>query len=103
MRSAMALIVICLTLGFATEQKQAAEIGQTVTVHNSDEFRQAVRSAKPASHILPAPGQYGGNFYFTGVRGTREQPIVTGAADPARPPVFKGGETGLQFSAPSFL
>jgi hypothetical protein len=92
-----------MMVGFTPGLMQAVQTGQNVTVHGSDEFRQAVRGAKPGAHILLATGQYSGNFYFTGVRGTKEHPIIIGAADPAHPPVFKGGETGLQFSEPSFL
>lgn len=80
-----------------------AAAGQAVTVHNAQEFRQAVGQAKAGARILLAPGQYGGDFYFANVHGAPGKPIVIAGVDPAHPPVFGGASTGLHFSAASDL
>ena len=105
---------MCLTIGIAglcfacavftlPARSQGGKPGQAVTVHNPREFREAVGRAKPGSRILLAPGQYGGDFYFSNVNGAPGRPIVIAAADPGRPPVFSGAGTGLHFAAASYL
>lgn len=59
----------------------------------------ALRAARPGTVILIAPGQYDGGLFVRGLRGTPEQPIVIAAADPNRPPVFRGGNNGLHLAA----
>ncbi|HLJ54631.1 MAG TPA: right-handed parallel beta-helix repeat-containing protein [Chthonomonadaceae bacterium] len=67
-------------------------------VRTPDALRRAVRSAKPGAVIRVAPGRYGGGFYFERLHGGPE-PIRITAADPADPPVFNGGGTGLHLAA----
>jgi len=62
------------------------------------ELRDALAQAGPGARILVAAGTYEGGLYASGVRGAAGQPIVIAAADPARPPVFRGGESGIQLS-----
>ncbi|MHB1036397.1 MAG: right-handed parallel beta-helix repeat-containing protein [Pirellulales bacterium] len=81
----------------------AAAAQTTLSVTNSRELLAAVSSAKPGTRILLAPGNYEGGLYFNGPKGTAGKPIVLAAADPARPPVFRGGGDGLHFSEPEYL
>lgn len=77
--------------------------GQEVSVSNVAELRQAVASAKPGTHILIQPGDYAGGLHFANLHGTAARPIVIKAADPTKPPHFKGGGSALQFSDVSHL
>src|SRR6266511_2033913 len=76
----------------------AQAIAADVTVRDATEFRRVVAEATPGTRILIAPGDYTGGFHFSNLRGETNRPIVIAAADPARPPVIKGGGTGLHFS-----
>jgi hypothetical protein len=80
-----------------------ASFAQEVRVNDPVTFRDAVAAAKPGTRILLAPGEYGGGHSFQNVRGTREQPVLIAAADPARPPVFRGRGAGLHLSNPAHL
>jgi hypothetical protein len=68
------------------------------TVRTSQELRAAVAEAAPGARILLAPGDYDGGLHLAEVRGAAGRPIVVAGADPARPPVFKGGTNGMQLS-----
>ena len=81
----------------------ANAIGADITVRDATEFRRAVADAIPGTRILLAPGDYAGGFHFSNVRGATNRPVVIAAADPTRPPIIKGGGTGLQFSDPAFV
>ncbi|MGV3615221.1 MAG: right-handed parallel beta-helix repeat-containing protein [Fimbriimonas sp.] len=74
-----------------------------VRVHDLEGFRDAVARARPGTQILLAPGDYRGGVHLSEIRGAAGKPIVIGAADPARPPRFLGGGSGLQFSDVSHL
>src|SRR5262249_21725774 len=63
----------------------------------------AVAAARPGDRILLAPGTYGNDFYFPGVRGSAGEPIVVAAADPDDPPRFAGKKAPLHFSGASHL
>lgn len=76
-------------------------IAADVVVRDSGEFRRAVTEATPGTRILLAPGEYEGGFHFSNLRGETNRPVVIAAADPAKPPVIKGG--GIQFSDPTFV
>lgn len=79
----------------------SAATAQEVRVRTREELTASLRSAKAGDKILVAPGTYRGNLSLAKVRGTKEKPIVVGAADPAKPPVIEGG--GLHLSAPAYL
>lgn len=76
---------------------------QTTTVRDADGLRQAVRSAKPGATILLAPGEYGGGFYFEGVKGGPGKPVTIAAADPKEPPTFTGGSSAMHFTDAAHL
>jgi hypothetical protein len=62
-----------------------------------------VVAAKPGTRLRLAPGEYGGGFLFRDLRGMADQPIVIAAADPARPPVFRGAKEGLHLASAQFV
>ena len=93
---ASALLTILLPLAGALS---AAE----VRVHSAEEFRAAMAAAKPDTRVLLSPGNYGGGFHFSNVRGEPGRPIVIAAADPQQPPVFRDGNTGLHLSNPAHV
>jgi pectate lyase len=69
-----------------------------VVVSTTQEFRAALSAAGPGTTISVNSGVYAGGSYRNGIAGTAEAPVVIQAADPARPPVFAGGDNGLQLS-----
>ena len=71
-----------------------------VSVRNVAELQAALMSAKPGARIEIAPGEYAGGLFFTDLRGESGKPIVIAGADPANPPRFTGGASGLQLSNP---
>ena len=84
-RSRWLLVVACA----------ANAIAANVTVRDAAEFRRAATQAVPGTRILLVPGDYAGGFSFSNLGGETNQPIVIAAADSARPPVIKGGATGI--------
>jgi hypothetical protein len=64
---------------------------EAVTVDSVDQLRRAVAGAKPGTTVLIAPGTYEGGLSARGLRGEPGSPITIRAADPRRPPVFRGG------------
>lgn len=77
--------------------------GHRVAVSDEAALRRALSAPRPGTTILVAPGEYRGPFGAAGIHGTAEQPITLAAADPERPPVFRGGKECLHFSAVSHL
>jgi hypothetical protein len=75
----------------------------THRVSNTEQFNQAVGSAKPGDRILLNPGEYGNNYFFRDVYGTADHPITIAAALPNRPPRLVGKNTPLHFSGASYL
>jgi hypothetical protein len=69
-----------------------------VEVRATAELRAALAAAKPGTTLRVAPGEYEGGIAAVGLRGTREQPIAIRAADPAHPPIVRGGVVGLHLS-----
>lgn len=67
----------------------------TVRVRDAVGLGKALLSAKPGTRILVEPGEYPGGVGYVGLSGTEGKPIVLAGADPARPPVFVGGATGI--------
>ena len=96
------IIGICTHAGliFGISQKVMAT---EKSVRTAMEFRDAVATAQPGDRIILAPGNYSGGFHFNGPRGDTNSPVVIAAAEPANPPVFEGGSSGLQFSKAMFL
>jgi hypothetical protein len=77
--------------------------GQVVPVSNTAELREALASARPGTTIALAPGVYEGGLSVSDLKGEAGRPIVVGAADPASPPVIRGGGSGLHLSGPEHL
>ena len=72
--------------------------GATVAVDSVATLRRAVAHAKPGSTILIAPGTYDGGISLANVHGAAGKPILIAGKDPANPPRFTGGGTGLHLS-----
>lgn len=80
-------LMLAATIALCGEESKLT----TITVRTREELVQAVQAAKPGATIAIAPGTYRGGLYWTNLRGTKDQPIVLAALDPARPPVINGG------------
>jgi nitrous oxidase accessory protein NosD len=85
------LAVICATTAAA----------QTV-VSDDASLRRALRGAKPGDNLRIAPGTYSGSLYAE-IQGTKERRIVVEAADPANPPLIKGGGNGMQLARATYV
>lgn len=77
--------------------------GETERVSTAEAFRAALGRAKPGTTILVEPGEYRGYFGAADLHGTAEQPITIAAADPARPPLFRGAGGCIHLSSVSFI
>ncbi len=71
---------------------------EPVTVRTVDELLRAAGAARPGTTIRLAPGEYRGGIHLNGLKGAPSHPIVLAAADAKRPPVIRGGNSGLQLS-----
>jgi hypothetical protein len=75
---------------------------EPVRVDDDATLRAALRQAAPGTVIQVAPGNYASGLWLE-ASGTAEQPIVIEAADPARPPVFRGGSEGIHLAGCSWV
>ena len=81
----------------------AAGSGATVRVGDARALREALARAGPGTVVAVAPGEYRGYFSARGLHGAPDAPIVVQAADPGRPPVFRGASECLHLSNVSYL
>ncbi len=86
-----------VTLGLALTVPPAT--GGEIAVADDQGLRRALADAKPGTTILIAPGIYEGGLTARGLKGEPGSPITLRAADPRRPPVFRGGTFGVHLSA----
>jgi hypothetical protein len=77
--------------------------GEEIRVSTREELAQGLREARPGTTILIAAGEYRGGLSHAKLVGTKERPIIIAGADPANPPVIKGGGSGLHFSSPEHI
>ena len=77
-----------------------AEPERVVNVASVADLQRAAAAAKPGTRIRIAAGTYAGGVHLVGLTGAPGRPVVLEAADPAEPPVFEGGDSGLQLSDP---
>ncbi|MCC7139501.1 MAG: right-handed parallel beta-helix repeat-containing protein [Planctomycetes bacterium] len=73
------------------------------TVRTVAELRAAAAAARPGQRIRLAPGTYEGGIHLEGLRGAEGKPVVVEPEDPKRPPVVRGGGSGLQLSSASWV
>lgn len=97
--SAVTALPLAATLCLHALPANAAD----VTVKDVASLRAAAGAAKPGTRILLAPGEYPGGTLLSGVAGSAAMPVVIAAADPAKPPVFRGGAEGLHLSDVAYL
>ncbi|WP_337177564.1 right-handed parallel beta-helix repeat-containing protein [Paludisphaera sp.] len=66
-------------------------------------LRRALAEARPGTTIRVASGDYAGGVFARDLRGEPGRPIVIRAADPDRPPVFRGGNSAFHLSRVSHV
>jgi hypothetical protein len=71
----------------------AALRADEIIIRDAESLRSALRSLKPGTTLKISPGEYPGGHNVTGI-----ERLTIEALDPKQPPVFKGGNTGFQFS-----
>ncbi len=81
----------------------AAANAGSVEVSSSQGLQQAARDARPGQTILLAPGTYTGGCTLTNLHGTDREMIRIVAKDPARPPIFEGGDVAFQLADCSYV
>lgn len=98
--------MVLVTLALLVWSGSGAHLGgaqDTVRVTDTRGLSEALRRAKPGTTVLLAPGRYEGGLYVSDLRGTEKAPVVIRALDPADPPKFVGGSSGMQFSKVAYL
>lgn len=75
----------------------------TILVQNTQQLRSALRSAQPGDTIRLAPGEYEGGLYVEKLYGQSGKPIVIAAQDPEKPPIIRGGSSGIQISRATYV
>jgi hypothetical protein len=93
-------LTLALVLTLAAPRSSTAKVHDVAT---RDEFVAALAAAQPGDEIRIAPGTYHGGIHHAGLHGTEAAPIVIAAADPADPPRFEGGGSGLHLSSPEHV
>jgi len=75
-----------------------ASAGGVVDVTDDAGLQAALRRAAAGTRIRIAPGRYQPGVFASGLKGAPNRPIVIEGADPEKPPLFEGGQTGWQLS-----
>lgn len=101
-QSTLALLFAATSCGAADNPTENPPNTQ-IPPGDTDAFRAAVENASAGDVVEVPYGEYGGPYYFEGVRGAPGNPIVITAADPDNPPRFTGGNEGLHFIQPEYL
>ena len=101
--SALALLLLAGLLAIWQPAFARCDEGTEVTVDSREALQEALARATPGTTIRIAPGTYRGGLSFSGVRGTKDRPIVLAGLDSEKPPVFKGGGSGFHFREPQYL
>ena len=97
MRTTTSLLPVFLTI------LSAGLRAETVAVADRGALARALQAAKPGDVIRLAPGEYAGGLMVSGIAGTKDRPVVVEAADAAKPPVIRGGASGMQLSGCSWV
>ncbi len=74
-----------------------------VKVADDASLRAALRRARPGTRVRIASGRYSPGVYATGLKGTRQSPIVIEGADEKDPPIFQGGGEGWHLTDCEFV
>ena len=74
-----------------------------IHVSNVEELRRALRTVKPGTSILLAPGTFQGGLSVNQLQGTEKQPIRIAAADPNQRPIIEGGNSCLHLIDPAYV
>lgn len=90
---ARALTWIVLALLCRPSHHALTHFGEIRVTSNAG-LREALAAARAGDVISIAPGEYSGGLAGA-LRGSAERPIVLRAADPAHPPIVRGGAVGL--------
>ncbi len=76
---------------------------RVVQVSTSRALADALADAGPGDIIRIAPGEYRGGLHCGTLQGADDAPIIIEAADPADPPVIRGGGNCLHLSNPAHV
>jgi hypothetical protein len=74
-----------------------------IQITSSVELTRAFQAASPGDRLVLRGGDYRGGVSLRGRSGAKGQPISIVAADPGKPPVFRGGTSGLQLSGCDYV
>jgi hypothetical protein len=94
-RLALALLLLAVN--------SAAAVERIVAVRDDASLRTAVKSARPGTHILIAPGRYRPGVWVENTQGTANEPIIIEGGNPQHPPLFQGGSEACHFAGCSYL
>jgi hypothetical protein len=94
-----AVSVLLIAIFVPCQTTRAAD----VTVSDRTSLVKALQEATPGTTIRVAPGKYQGGLSATKLHGQEGKPIVITASDPKQPPMFEGGNSGIQLSGCSYV
>jgi hypothetical protein len=103
MRGSTPLIAVLAALPVLSAPRSARAAPAEVRVRTVEDLRRAASQAGPGTRIRLAPGTYPGGVHLVGLRGAEGRPVVLEAEDASKPPIFRGGGTGLQLSDPAYV
>jgi hypothetical protein len=96
-------IALVLGVSLALTGPAGSTGGSVISVADRAGLSRALRAAQPGTTIQIAPGEYTGGFYAENLRGEPGRPIVVTAADPRRPPIFRGGGVGFHLADAAYI
>jgi nitrous oxidase accessory protein NosD len=98
------IIIACAALPAGTALPAGSSAAAAdVRVRDVAGLRKAAAAAAPGTRILLEEGEYAGGVALDGLRGAPGKPIRIAAADPVRPPVFRGGGVALHLTDPAHV
>ena len=96
-RRGLAVIVVGV-VALAAIVTSRTVVAEDVRVADRASLEEALRSARPGTTILLAPGDYDGGLRAERLAGKEGAPIVIRAADAESPPRIRGGRNALHLS-----
>jgi hypothetical protein len=94
---------LALLLSIAMLARGASAGAAEVRVRDAAGLRKAAAAAAPGTSILLEPGDYAGGITIDGLKGAPGKPVRIAAADPERPPVFRGGGVAIHLTDPEHV
>ncbi|MFH5804841.1 right-handed parallel beta-helix repeat-containing protein [Alienimonas sp. DA493] len=90
----------CLAVAAAVLPTGLPAAAEVTTVDSDAALRRALAAAGPGDTVRVRPGEYAGGFEWS-PRGEPGRPVTLTGDDPADPPTFRGGNSGIKLTRPA--